>query len=176
MDIQQLINEWKFRQCLVPRRADAAVTRYDAIELYEYLVTLIDRWYMELIDRADPSIVIPQDITELTEVIDFNRDRCYDGAVISLPDNVVHLHAVTAADWLMPAAIVAPGSQTASLQKSPYLCGSRRGPVAVVYDRQLHVYAGSASIPDKITAFTYQPGVYNLTPKSLTLIPTQFNV
>lgn len=174
--IEELIEQWKLRALLEPTRPGLETSRDDSAHIDNYLRCLIDNWYRELLAGGDTSLVEPQEIVSMLKPLTFTPANHWEGLLYRLPRGVYHVTEVSSTLWRRPAAVTPAGSALARRQLSPVLCGNSSHPVAVVDGDTLRIHAAEQSIPTSVMAIIDIPGSYFLTDKSLTTIPTSWQI
>lgn len=162
--LQQLIDEWKVRQGLVPLRTDAAFHRFDSLDIDGSLARDIDSWYQNLLDTAPAGMLVPQDISEALEPL--HREPGL--GIYLLPHECRRIVEVNVGPASPPAVITGPDSALGRRQASPFSRGGKARPVAIVSTDRLIINGPGL---ERVLAIVTPPeGVYEMDPSALTTI------
>ena len=125
----QMLDAWRRLRGMTPLRDDLNAVRTDGIDFSSRLKAEMDAWYAEALEEAPPSLLAPEEGTELPVAVDRGAMR------VELPEGTVRVLAVRLSGWNTAVSeTVAPGSPAALMQLSEFTRACVDEPVAV-FDR-----------------------------------------
>ncbi|MDE6436807.1 MAG: hypothetical protein K2K69_04790 [Muribaculaceae bacterium] len=114
---------------LEARNTSLAVERTDGVSIDAILQVQLRRWYLDLLDHADPRLLAPENIAS---EVSFTAGT--DGATILLPERCRRAFSVRLRGWARSVPIL-PASEFAGVlrrQRNPYTAATPVAPVAVM--------------------------------------------
>lgn len=124
----EMLSRWMLMRGYGPARADAVITRVDAIDVEARMEAEMRRWYLDVLAKAPPALLGVTDVAADVALRIVGEGR----AEVVLPASVCRVVELTLEGWHSPALIVPEGSAAALRQDNPMTRGGLWRPVAVM--------------------------------------------
>ncbi len=98
----QMLDLWRNAAGLEPVEAEASIERFDAIDLTRRLELAMRQWYLHLIDKGDPALLVAENIADRLKWHS-NADRRLHTAAI--PRDIRRITTIRADETSLPLSI-----------------------------------------------------------------------
>ena len=174
--IDEMISIWRERLGIEPALSDASIERFDGIDADTMLRRHIRDWQLALLDRGDPSMLCPEDIT-----LDVGISRPATGVLrLLLPDSVRRVASIELADTHIGVRFIAKDHGDLPflrrLLANPYARRALTSAIAVVDSRRqitVHAPIDSTAVATVTAYVDNGPSVIEVDESALTTIPNQ---
>lgn len=129
----EMIERRRRALALTPLRTDCTIERTDGIDIDATLEQELRRWYLNLLDTAEPRLLAPENIAGRLACSTTGDDDCR-AVVVELPSNCRRVFDLKLEGWTH-AVPVLPHSELARViacQQNPYTRATPWRPVAVL--------------------------------------------
>ncbi len=148
-----MLDLWRNLRMAEPLRLDCAVARTDGTDLSSALEAEMRAWYLQLLDRGDPGLIVPVDVAQTAIV----GSRKQGVTLISVSASSRRIMEVMFSGWDMP---VAPNATAETLMRAAANPYCQRPLVAALGPDRVAVAGAQGTLTSLMVALDPGPDTY----------------